>query len=75
MMDLYSRCLDLSMTRYHKRGMVEVVFAAIRMMYGSHVRCVMEDSQRRELVVRTACYVELVARSKAYHVPKRIAAG
>ena len=49
MVDMYHDDLPAFNARYHQRSVIEVVFGAIKKMYGSYVRCRRPDNQRCEI--------------------------
>lgn len=63
MADLYNNDLPEFKRHYHQRSIIEVVFGAIKTMYGSYVTCRRKDNQRREMTAKIICYnIELIAR-------------
>ncbi len=50
--------------RYHQRSVTEVVFGAIKKMYGGHVRCRRPTTNNARFPMRIICYnIELITRS------------
>ena len=51
-------------SEYHQRSIIESVFAALKKMYGNHLRSRRLGRQNREVAIRVICYnIDVVARS------------